>query len=422
MAAGVRESHDLRGHGGGSVGAYTALPTIRTKPLNTWLHRTSRGIAALALFGLSAMAAAAASPDPVALRRIVDAAVQPVMAQHDVPGMAIAVTVDGHALFFNYGEASRETHQAVTETTLFELGSVSKTFTATLAAYAQALGKLSLDDHPSRSMPALKGTAVDQASLLQLGTYTAGGLPLQVPDAVTDDAGLVRYLQHWKPDAAPGKQRLYSNVSLGLFGRATALALHGDFAALAETQLFPRLGLQHTYVHVPTSALPDYAWGYDPKNRPGRVRPGVFDAETYGIKSTAADMIRFVQLNMDPHMLDAPLQRAIAGTHVGYYKVGDLVQGLGWEQYAYPVSLEQLLQGNSSEVIFEPQAVQPVSAQPAGPRLYDKTGSTRCFGAYVAFVPEKRIGVVMLANRNFPIPARVRAVSAILDGLAAAGR
>jgi len=47
------------------------------------------------------------------------------------------------------------TDRPVTETTLFELGSVSKTFTATLGLYAQALGQLSLADHPSRFMPEL---------------------------------------------------------------------------------------------------------------------------------------------------------------------------------------------------------------------------------------------------------------------------
>jgi CubicO group peptidase (beta-lactamase class C family) len=51
-------------------------------------------------------------------------------------------------------------------------------------------------------------------------------------------------------------------------------------------------------------------------------------------------------------------------------------------------------------------------------RPFGKTGSTGGFGAYVAFVPAKRIGLVLLANRNLPIPARVEAACAFLDQLA----
>jgi CubicO group peptidase (beta-lactamase class C family) len=78
-----------------------------------------------------------------------------------------------------------------------------------------------------------------------------------------------------------------------------------------------------------------------------------------------------------------------------------------------------LLWGKAEEVIFDPNPVQPVVRQVAPtPCLFDKTGSTGGFGAYVAFVPAKRIGLVMLANQNDSIPARVEAAYAIGDPLA----
>jgi beta-lactamase class C len=344
------------------------------------------------------------------------------MAEFDVPGMAIAVTIDGKPMFFNYGVASLQDKTPVNERTLFELGSISKTFTATLAAQAIDQRKLSLADHPSKYLPALKGYAIDKATVLNLGTYTAGGLPLQLPDEVEDDAQLIHYYQHWKPAAAPGKLREYSNSSLGLFGRVTALAMHQDFADVMQHQLFPQLGLSGTYMRVPENAMPNYAWGYNYKtNKPGRVKPDqVLEPETYGVKSSAADMIRYVQLNIEPTALDAPTRRAIEGTHIGYFKSGELIQGLGWEQYPWPISEERLMAGNSEKMIWDGNPAQPVAKPqlPVGPTLFDKTGSTSNFGAYVAFVPKQQIGVVILANRNYPIPARVKAGYTILEQLA----
>lgn len=365
---------------------------------------------------------AGAADDAARIRAIVDAAILPVMAEYGVPGMAVAVTVDGHAFFANYGVASKEQKTPVSEATLFELGSVSKTFTATLGSYAQVLGKLALDDHPGQYMPQLKGRPIDQASLLHLATYTAGGLPMQFPDEVLNDQ-MISYFSEWKPDARPGARRKYSNPSVGLFAHIAALALKRDFVDAMENQLFPQLGLKSTYIRVPQSAMANYAWGYDKANQAKRVNPDLFSDEAYGVKSTAADMIHFVQANIAPDQLDGPMRRAVDGTHVAYYQIDNMVQGLGWEQYAYPVTLEKLLEGNSYGGLLNGNAASQIASPraPAGPTLFNKTGSTNGFGSYVAFVPEKKIGVVLLANKNVPIPARVKAAHGILGQLAVLG-
>jgi beta-lactamase class C len=358
-----------------------------------------------------------ASDDTEKLRTIVDETIRPLMSLHDIPGMAVALTVDGRFYVFNYGMSSRQRQTPVIDSTIFEIGSITKMFTTTLAAYAQATGQLSLDDHPGRYLPRLKGRPVDQATLLHLGTYTAGGLPLQFPDAIGDDEAAISYLHDWKADAPPRTVRRYSNPSIGLLGAVTAVALKDRFAMLVETQLLSKLGMSHSYIHVPAWAMPDYAWGYR-EGKPVRVNSGPLDEETYGIKSTASDMIRFLQANIDPSGLETPLRHAIDATHVGYFRVGGMIQGFGWEQFPYPPSRKLLLGGNSEEIIVDPNPVQAVvPAVTEEPRLFDKTGSTGGFGAYVAFVPMKRVGLVMLANKNFPIPARVEAAYAILDHL-----
>jgi beta-lactamase class C len=387
--------------------------------LSTSQKKSTSCIALALIAACCAPLASRAADDSARLRAIVDKAIRPVMAEHDVPGMAVAVTVDGKAYFFNYGLASIKDKTPVSEATLFELGSISKTLTATLASYAQASGKLSLDAHPSAYMAQLKGSAIDKASVLNLGTYTAGGLPLQFPEALKDEQ-MAGYFAQWKPASAPGTQRRYSNPSLGLFGHVTALALGSDFADAMEKQLFPQLGLTSTYLRVPDSAMANHAWGYDENNQARRMDPGVLAAENYGVRSTSADMIRFMQVNIAPGQLDEPARRAVEGTHVGYFKVGAMVQGLGWEQYPWPVSLKRLQSGNSRAMIMESNAAERISAPkaPTVPTLFNKTGSTGGFGNYVAFVPAKKIAVVILANKNYPIPARIGAGHAILEQLA----
>lgn len=367
--------------------------------------------------------AARADDEAGRVRAVVDATIRPLMSRHDILGMAVALTIDGRPYVFDYGVASKEARTPVDGTTLFEIGSVSKTLTVTLAAYAQATGRLSLTDHPGRFVPSLRGRPIDRATLVHLGTYTAGGLPLQFPDEVAnDDDGAIGYLRTWKASAKPGIERRYSNPSLGLLGYVTGIAMKDGFAASMQTRLLPMLGMSHSHLHVPPAAMVDYAWGYR-DGKPVRVHPGPFDAETYGIKTTASDLLRFVQANIDPSRLELPLRRAVEATHVGYYRVGGMVQGLGWEQYPWPLSRELLLRGNSAEVIGDATAVRPATPQSStASRLFDKTGSTGGFGAYVAFVPARRIGIVMLANSNYPIPARVEAAHSILNQLASGGR
>jgi beta-lactamase class C len=368
------------------------------------------------LFITSALAAEERGPRR--LEHFIDDVIAPVMKENGVPGMAVAVTVQGKQYFFNYGLASKETRGGVTENTIFEIGSISKTFTATLAAYAQERGTLALADDTSRHLPSLAGSAFDRISLLDLGTYTAGGLPLQFPTGVSQNT-MIAYYRNWRPAYDAGTYRIYSNPSIGLLGYVAARSLGRPFDEIMEQTVFPAFGLTRTFIDVPPARMSSYASGYSKANKPVRVSPGTLASEAYGVKTTSSDLIKFIEANIDDTALAEPFRRALATTHTGYYKIGDMVQGLGWEIYASPTDLDRLLAGNSTQMAGKPNRASKFTP-PLPPQkwvLINKTGSTNGFGAYAAFIPAKGVGIVMLANKNYPVAARVKAAYRILMAL-----
>ena len=387
-----------------------------------------QGMNWLALTTLLWAGLAQASTEPEALKASVDAAIEPVLAQYRIPGMAVALLKDGKAHLFHYGLANKEAGVRVDEQTLFEIGSVSKTLTATLGAYGVAGGHFRLDDRVSTLDPALKGSAFDRVTMGQLATYSAGGLPLQFPDEVDTADKMQAYYRQWSPAYAAGTHRQYSNPSIGLFGHLAARSQGRSFEQLMEQTLLPQLALAHTYISVPEAAMAHYAFGYDKSDKAIRVNPGMLAAEAYGIKTSARDLLRFVEVNMAEanrsgeskgKQPNERLQTAIALTHTGLYSVGAMTQGLGWEMYDYPLSLETLQAGNSTDMVLKPHPVTPVPkpAPAKASTLFNKTGSTNGFGAYVAFVPAKGIGIVMLANRNYPNEVRIKTAYTILSQL-----
>jgi beta-lactamase class C len=382
-------------------------------------------LAVVALLQLGAPVASAHAPDdqPVGatgvVAGIVAATVRPVLQQYHIPGMAVGIVSGEHSYVSNYGMARVSSRSPVGNSTLFELGSITKTFTATLAAYAEVQGYLSLSDTTGKYLHELQGSRFGDTTLLELGTHTPGGLPLQMPDDVHSIDELMTYFRKWRPTCAPGTCRTYANPGIGALGLITARSMHASFGTLLERRLLPALGMKSTYLHVPAARMGDYAEGYVRGDSPVRMRPGILDSETYALKSTAADMVRFLRDNMGLVALEPRLERAIMATHTGYFQAGVMTQDLIWEQYPYPTTQGDLLTGNSYAMIFQATPATRISP-PQRPRQdvwINKTGSTNGFGAYVAFIPARRLGIVILANRNYPIPARVTAAYRILRAL-----
>ena len=176
----------------------------------------------------------------------------------------------------------------MTPETLFEIGSVSKTFTATLAGYALTQDKMRLDDRASQHWPALQGSRFDGISLLDLATYTAGAAA--VPRLGAEGPGTdPRLLPPVAADLRAGQPALYSNPSIGLFGYLAAQPGPAVRTAHGAASV-PGTGPRTDHLDVPEAALAQYAQGYGKDDRPLRVGPGPLDAEG-GVKTSAADLL-----------------------------------------------------------------------------------------------------------------------------------
>ena len=349
------------------------------------------------------------------VRATVDAVVEPLMAEHDIPGMSVAVLHGGERHVFHYGVSSRETGTPVDNATLFEIGSLSKPFTGTLLARLQAEGSVDLSAAAKTILPEIDGSAIGGASLLDLHTYVAGGLPLQFPDGV-DETNFVAFYRDFEPTGEIGASRLYSNASIGLSGHLAALSAGGPFAPLLAEKILEPMKLTDTFLEVPEARMADYAQGYTRDNVPVRVNPGLFDEEAYGVKTTASDLLRFVEGSVNPEELGDDLEVALSTARTGVYRVDAMHQGLGWELYSAPARLDDLLQGADPAFVLKPNAVTRPDAPVIGEAVgtVSKTGSTGGFGAYALFQPERGTAIVMLANRFWPNPARIEAAYAIL--------
>lgn len=349
----------------------------------------------------------------------VAAAAHGFMARTGAPGLQIGVLTPDATQIFSYGLASRETGARVDERTTFEIGSVSKTFTAALAAVAAERGRLAWSDPASRHVTELARSAFDAISLLQLATHTTGGLPLQLPDDVRTNADLMPFYRGWTPPTPPGSTRSYSNPGIGLLGLATARALQGEFTNLMRDELLRPLGLHDTRYEASEGERRREAQGYRRDGSPVRLAAAPLAPEAYGLRSTAADLLRFLAAHLDAADATTPLSHALAKTQEGQVRAGVMTQALIWEWFEPDASWADVIAANGDAMVLEINPVAPLAAprQPPAGALVGKTGATNGFGAYLAFVPGRTLGLVLLANRNHSMADRLELARSVLAEL-----
>jgi beta-lactamase class C len=352
--------------------------------------------------------------------KLAEATFRPVIEEYDIPGLVVGVTHNGEHSYYSFGLASQADGTKVSPDTLFELGSISKIFNVTLAALAEERGMLSLNDKVADHICPDACSIAENLTLMDLATHRTGGLPLQIPDGISSVDALGNWLKEWRP-AQPGA-RSYSNISIGLLGYITGQTFGVGYEKAVQDVLFPAFGLNNTWIDVPKAEMPQYAFGYDRKtNAPIRVNPGLLDAEAYGIKSSARDMLKVLDAELRKGEATGELENAIARTQQAQYRTAHFAQAMIWERYTWPADLQMMLSGNGSDFIMKPQPTEELQSDVVAAEdvILSKTGSTNGFGGYVAVVPSEDIGVIVMANRNYPNEVRVKATVALIEALVA---
>lgn len=369
------------------------------------------------LLSAPALAQNASIQTEAALQSAVQQEVTQLMQQQQIPGLAVAVLWQGKTFFYSFGQADVAAKKAVTPDTLFELGSISKTFAGVIGAMALERGDIKLDDPVAKHWPALTGKQWQGINMQHLATYTAGGLPLFMPDSVTDKASLLNYYQQWQPEYAPGTQRVYANSSIGLFAHLAVAAGDKSYAEVFQ-QVTTSLKMPNTYLQVPKTAQAQYAWGYN-EGKPVRIGTGVLLDEAGGAKASVRDLASWLNANLQPEQVTDPLLRAgIVKAQQRYAKSKAMYQGLGWEMLDYPVSLADLTAMTSPEFVAGTAATVSVPPAPAVANSWvHKTGATGGFGAYAAFIPSRQVGIVLLSNKRYPNALRVELAHKVLENL-----
>src|SRR5262245_44285781 len=329
--------------------------------------------------------------------RIVERQVQSIVPPDGAGGVAVALRIDGKTSFFNYGWADRAGERRITSDTLFNLASLRKVFETTLLAQAVRKGELRLDDPAAKYVVELQqGGDIRRVTLGQLATHTSGLLLPQDhppwPDWGYTLPEFIRTLNDWKAEKPPGQHHLYTHAGFILLQLTLERRYGTPIDELIEQRLLRPLGMTSTVLargddgprgRLPPELRSRAAQGYginsEPIGAPGDQTGYYHWPGTGQMYSSPRDMALFLADNIGEQPLERSLREAMALAHRGVLRIGpNNRQALAWET---------------------------ISGK--GPAIVEKYGGLNNASAYIAMVPGRRLGLVILGNRGNQYPNEV---------------
>jgi D-alanyl-D-alanine-carboxypeptidase/D-alanyl-D-alanine-endopeptidase len=301
--------------------------------------------------------------------------------------LSIGVINRGKTQIFSFGAMDLAGTRPTLPNTIYEIASVTKTFTGILLAHALIEKKIFLDDNVCKYLPQLGNLAYSgiAVSIRNLASHTAG-LPKFVPDMpkglspaqIMDkydhftESQFLSLMQKVKLDAIPGSKFNYSNADAQLIGIILEKVYHLGYSELLKKYITDPLHMRDTKLSISRPNQTRFPDGYNPA---GDAMPRLtwwrqLPAAGY-LKSTTSDMLKYLQLNLNGKDLTIKL------AHQSIYQIDEEgADGIGLFWFNKTI-------GNGLKEIYH-----------AGGSF----GST----SYCALCSDRKTGVVILCNNSGP--------------------
>ncbi len=314
------------------------------------------------------------------------------MANKNNVGLVIGVSVNGKNNYYSYGETKKANGQKPDSSSIFEIGSITKTFTGSLLADAVLSNKIKLNDAVSKYVPAniITTKNAKAATIVQLANHTAGFYRVtedlfNAPNTIEenpykniDRKYFYNVLSKTDLEFEPGIKNSYSNMGVALLGCILEDINKKTYSQLLFEKILVPLQMKSTFLYVPKNALAKRVQGYTAEGK--QTNQWDFDcmAPTGGVKSTAADMLIF--LNAQINTSNKTLQNSFQLAHTQTFKINE---------------------NNSLALNWH---ITKISNKP----VYWHNGGTGGFASFAAFEKTKNTSVlVLLNNQNLGKPDEI---------------
>ncbi|HZM82963.1 MAG TPA: serine hydrolase domain-containing protein [Candidatus Limnocylindrales bacterium] len=333
------------------------------------------------------------------------------LAEHKVPGAAVAVLAGGEVSDLAAGVLSKSTAVEATADSVFQIGSITKVWTTTLIMQLVDEGKLDLDAPVRNVIPEFR-LADEQAAAgittLQLLSHTAGFEGDIFTDTGRGDDCVEKYVATLSETAQlfpPGEMFSYNNAGFCVLGRIVEVLRGMPFDACMRQHLFTPLGLTHAANGADEAILFRAAVGHlqpDPQDDPQPAPVWSLARSNAPAGSMLAmrprDLLAFARMHLDGGtaadgtvVLSAGSARAMQRPQVKLPVLGLMgsAWGLGWEIYDWP-----------------------------GGTVLGHDGGTIGQSAFLRAVPDKGVAIALLTNGGNPVALYTEIFTRVLRELA----